>query len=42
MGNVVAVLSVFLVFGDRAVYFSSPRPLGFSALEDQQYAGAAM
>jgi hypothetical protein len=24
------------------VYFSSPRPLGFSALEDQQCAGALM
>jgi putative membrane protein len=39
------ILSGFLVFCDRVVYpvyFSSPRPLGFSALEDQQCAGALM
>ena len=39
------ILSGFLVFCDRVVYpiyFYSPRPLGFSALEDQQYAGALM
>jgi putative membrane protein len=39
------ILSGFLVFCDRVVYpvyFSSPRPLGFSALEDQQCAGAVM
>ncbi len=39
------ILSGFLVFCDRVVYpvyFSSPRPLGFSALEDQQCAAALM
>jgi cytochrome c oxidase assembly factor CtaG len=39
------ILSGFLVFCDRVVYpvyFSSSRPLGFSALEDQQCAGALM
>ena len=39
------ILSGFLVFCDRVVYpvyLSSPRPLGFSALEDQQCAGALM
>ena len=39
------ILSGFLVFCDRVVYpvyFSSPHPLGFSALEDQQCAGALM
>ena len=39
------ILSGFLVFCDRVVYpvyFSSPGPLGFSALEDQQFAGALM
>jgi len=39
------ILSGFLVFCERVVYpvyFSSPRPLGFSALEDQQCAGALM
>lgn len=39
------ILSGFLVFCDRVVYpiyFSSPRPLGLSALEDQQCAGALM
>lgn len=39
------VLSGFLVFCDRVVYpvyFSSSRPFGFSALEDQQCAGALM
>jgi putative membrane protein len=39
------VLSGFLVFCDRVVYpvyFSSPQRLGFSALEDQQCAGALM
>jgi len=39
------ILSGFLVFCDRVVYpvyLSLPRPLGFSALEDQQCAGALM
>jgi putative membrane protein len=39
------ILSGFLVFCDRVVYpvyLSSPRPLGFSALADQQCAGALM
>lgn len=39
------ILSGFLVFCDRVVYpvyFSSLRPLGLSALEDQQCAGALM
>ncbi|HKN16679.1 MAG TPA: cytochrome c oxidase assembly protein [Candidatus Sulfotelmatobacter sp.] len=39
------ILSGFLVFCDRVVYpvyFSSPRLLEFSALEDQQCAGALM
>ncbi len=39
------ILSGLLVFCDRvvyAVYFASPRPFGFSALEDQQCAGALM
>jgi putative membrane protein len=39
------ILSGFLVFCDRVVYpvyFSSPRPLGLSPLEDQQHAGALM
>jgi putative membrane protein len=39
------ILSGFLVFCDRVVYpvlSSSPRPLGFSALEDQQCAGSLM
>ncbi len=39
------ILSGFLVFCDRVfypVYLSSPRPLGFSALDDQQCAGALM
>jgi cytochrome c oxidase assembly factor CtaG len=39
------ILSGFLVFCDRVVYpvyFSSPRLLGLSALEDQQCAGALM
>jgi putative membrane protein len=39
------ILSGFLVFCDRAVYpvfLSSPRSFGFSALEDQQCAGALM
>ncbi|MGA9967485.1 MAG: cytochrome c oxidase assembly protein [Terriglobales bacterium] len=39
------ILSGFLVFCDRVVYpvyFSSPRTLEFSALEDQQCAGALM
>ena len=39
------ILSAFLVFCDRVVYpvySSSPRPLGFSALADQQCAGALM
>ena len=39
------ILSGFLVFCDRVVYpvyFSSPRPFGLSALEDQQCAGALM
>ena len=39
------ILSGFLVFCDRVVYpvyLSSPRPLGLSALEDQQCAGALM
>jgi len=39
------ILSGFLVFCDRvvyAVYFTSPRPFGISALEDQQCAGALM
>jgi putative membrane protein len=39
------ILSGFLVFCDRVVYpmyFSSPHALGFSALEDQQCAGALM
>ena len=39
------ILSGFLVFCDRVVYpvyFCSPRTLGFSALEDQQCAGALM
>jgi len=39
------ILSGFLVFCDRVVYpmyFSPGRPLGFSALEDQQCAGALM
>jgi putative membrane protein len=39
------ILSAFMVFCDRAVYpvfLSSPRLFGFSALEDQQCAGALM
>jgi len=39
------ILSGFLVFCDRVVYpvyCLSPRPFGFSALEDQQCAGALM
>ncbi len=39
------ILSGFLVFCDRvvyAVYVTSPRPFGISALEDQQCAGALM
>jgi putative membrane protein len=39
------ILSGFLVFCDRVVYpvfLSAPRPLGLSALEDQQCAGALM
>jgi putative membrane protein len=39
------ILSGFLVFCDRVVYpvyFTSPRLFGFSALQDQQYAGALM
>jgi putative membrane protein len=39
------ILSGFLVFCDRvvySVYFSSSRPFGLSALEDQQCAGALM
>jgi putative membrane protein len=39
------ILSGFLVFCDRVVYpvyLSSPRPFGFSGLEDQQCAGALM
>jgi len=39
------ILSGFLVFCDRVVYpvyFSSSQPFGFSALEDQQCAGALM
>ncbi|HST12431.1 MAG TPA: cytochrome c oxidase assembly protein [Terriglobales bacterium] len=39
------ILSGFLVFCDRVVYpiyLSSPQPLGLSALEDQQCAGALM
>lgn len=39
------ILSGFLVFSDRVaypVYFSMPRPLGFTVLEDQQCAGALM
>jgi len=39
------ILSGFLVFCDRVVYpvfLSSPRSVGFSALEDQQCAGALM
>jgi putative membrane protein len=39
------ILSGFLVFCDRVVYpvyFSTPQPLGFSALQDQQCAGALM
>jgi putative membrane protein len=39
------ILSGFLVFCDRVVYpvfLSSPRSFGFSALEDQQCAGALM
>jgi putative membrane protein len=39
------ILSGFLVFCDRVVYpvyFSSSQPLGLSALEDQQCAGALM
>jgi len=39
------ILSGFLVFCDRVVYpvfFSSPHSIGFSALEDQQCAGALM
>ena len=39
------ILSGFLVFCDQVVYpvfLSSPRSLGFSALEDQQCAGALM
>jgi putative membrane protein len=39
------ILSGFLVFCDRVVYpvfLSSPRSFGFSALEDQQCAGAVM
>lgn len=39
------ILSGFLVFCDRVVYpgyFASAKPLGFSALEDQQCAGALM
>ena len=39
------ILSAFLVFCDRAVYpiyFSMPHPLGLSALQDQENAGALM
>jgi cytochrome c oxidase assembly factor CtaG len=39
------ILSGFLVFCDRVIYpvfLSSPRSFGFSALEDQQCAGALM
>src|SRR5262245_57993723 len=39
------VLSAFLVFSDRVaypVYFSMPRHVGWSVLEDQQFAGALM
>jgi putative membrane protein len=39
------ILSGFLVFCDRVVYpvyFSAPHPLAFSALQDQQCAGALM
>jgi cytochrome c oxidase assembly factor CtaG len=39
------ILSGFLVFSDRVaypVYFSTPRLLGFSVLEDQQCAAALM
>jgi cytochrome c oxidase assembly factor CtaG len=39
------ILSGFLVFCDRVVYpvfLSSPRSVGFSALEDQQCAGALL
>jgi putative membrane protein len=39
------ILAGFLVFCDRVVYpvyFSAPHPLAFSALEDQQCAGALM
>jgi putative membrane protein len=39
------ILSGFLVFCERVVYpvyFASPQPFGFSALEDQQCAGALM
>ncbi len=39
------ILSAFLVFSDRVaypVYFSMPRHLGFSVLEDQQCAAALM
>jgi cytochrome c oxidase assembly factor CtaG len=39
------MLSGFLVFSGRImypVYVSAPHPLGFSAMEDQQAAGALM
>jgi putative membrane protein len=39
------ILSGFLAFSDRVaypVYFSTPRPFGFSVLEDQQCAAALM
>jgi len=39
------IIAGLLVFGERvvySVYFSSSRPFGFSALEDQQCAGALM
>jgi putative membrane protein len=39
------ILSGFLTFSDRVaypMYFSAPRPFGFSALEDQQCAAALM
>ena len=39
------IIAGLLVFGDRVVYsiyFSSSRPFGLSALEDQQCAGALM
>jgi len=39
------ILSAFLVFSDRVVYpvyFSAPRPFGWSVLDDQECAGALM